>query len=377
MKQFIYILIPILSACMDGKKQDQSAGEEHASHGVATVQDDNALMLSDTQMKLANITTSKVSRQPVGETLTLNARLVADEDRTRTISSRVSGRIEKLYFKETGRIVQAGEPLYEIYSEALLTLQREYMLALEQNQTLGNEKERYATILKAAGNKLLLYGLTQKQLDQLAITKALTPRVTFVAPSGGFIEDLPVVEGQYVNEGDLLYRLENIASLWVEADLYPHEAQYASIGTAVAVRVAGFETEPVTARISFLSPEFERQSQVIRARMTLSNPGFRFKPGMHAQVELLHSAHVSLALPTDAVIRDAKGSHVYVQTGTNTFLPRMVRTGLEDVDLVEIVDGLEEDEVVAVTGAYLLYSELILKKGVDPMAGHSHSHEYR
>jgi Cu(I)/Ag(I) efflux system membrane fusion protein len=50
----------------------------------------------------------------------------------------------------------------------------------------------------------------------------------------------------------------------------------------------------------------------------------------------------------------------------------MVETGIEDFDKVEITKGLADGDTVAVTGAYLLYSEIILKKGTDPMAGHSH-----
>jgi membrane fusion protein, copper/silver efflux system len=51
----------------------------------------------------------------------------------------------------------------------------------------------------------------------------------------------------------------------------------------------------------------------------------------------------------------------------------MVKTGIENADQVEIIEGLDEGEKVVVTGAYLLYSEFILKKGKNPMAGHSHS----
>jgi Cu(I)/Ag(I) efflux system membrane fusion protein len=50
----------------------------------------------------------------------------------------------------------------------------------------------------------------------------------------------------------------------------------------------------------------------------------------------------------------------------------MVKTGIEDFEKVEITEGLVEGDTVAVTGAYLLYSEIILKKGTDPMAGHNH-----
>jgi Cu(I)/Ag(I) efflux system membrane fusion protein len=41
---------------------------------------------------------------------------------------------------------------------------------------------------------------------------------------------------------------------------------------------------------------------------------------------------------------------------------------------VEITEGLQAGETIAVSGAYLLYSEIILKKGVDPMAAHVHAH---
>ncbi len=93
---------------------------------------------------------------------------------------------------------------------------------------------------------------------------------------------------------------------------------------------------------------------------------------MQAQVLFTHSARNALSVPVDAVIRDGKGSHVYVESGKNTFEPRMVKTGIEDFDQVEILEGLKENDVIAATGAYLLYSEFVLKKGSDPMAGHHH-----
>jgi Cu(I)/Ag(I) efflux system membrane fusion protein len=107
-------------------------------------------------------------------------------------------------------------------------------------------------------------------------------------------------------------------------------------------------------------------------RASLSNPDQKYKPGMQAQVFFSHSSKKALTIPVDAVIRDGNGTHVYIQKGLNTFRPQMVETGIEDFDKVEITKGLADGDTVAVTGAYLLYSEIILKKGTDPMAGHSH-----
>jgi Cu(I)/Ag(I) efflux system membrane fusion protein len=80
----------------------------------------------------------------------------------------------------------------------------------------------------------------------------------------------------------------------------------------------------------------------------------------------------SLTLPIDAVIRDGKGATVWIQTKKNTFKSVMVQTGLESDDRIEIKSGLKSGDIVVLSGAYLLQSEYVFKKGADPMAGHNH-----
>jgi Cu(I)/Ag(I) efflux system membrane fusion protein len=334
--------------------------------------DSNDLMLSDSQLKLANVTVQKVSIKPVGQTLVINARLAENQDLTEVISSRSAGRIEKLFMKETGRMVKAGEPLYELYSETLLTLQREYLLAKEQYETLGKDEPRYESFLKASERKLLLYGLSKKQVETLAQSKSIQQRISFLAPAGGIVSEIKVNEGQYVDEGTILYRIENISQLWLEAELYPRETALVKAGDKLTVRINGFESTPLEAKVIFLSPEYRANTQITVVRALIQNPALKFKPGMQAQVLFTHSSRNVVAIPIDAVIRDGKGTHVYIETGANTFQPRMVKTGLEDFEQVEITKGLQAGDRIAVTGAYLLYSEIILKKGTDPMSGHSH-----
>ncbi|MBA4054508.1 MAG: efflux RND transporter periplasmic adaptor subunit [Marivirga sp.] len=403
-KSFIYISIlsTFLVSCSPEQKKDEDNAHNHEQAEAATYTcpmhpqviqdkpgicpvcgmdlvkvaksqtDNNDLMLNDSQVKLANITTQKVSVKPVGQTSVVNARLAENEDLTEVISSRTAGRIEKLFVKETGRIVRSGEPLYELYSETLLTLQREYLLAKEQFETLGKDEPRYESFLKSSERKLLLYGLTKKQVESLAQSKAVQQRVTFLAPAGGIVSEIKVNEGQYIDEGALLYRIESINKLWLEAELYSDESALVRSGDKITVRVSGFESTPLEAKVIFMSPEFRANSQITVIRAMIENPELKFKPGMQAQVFFTHSSRNALAIPIDAVIRDGKGTHVYVETGTNTFQPRMVKTGLEDFEQVEITEGLKEGDRIAITGAYLLYSEIILKKGTDPMAGHTH-----
>lgn len=332
----------------------------------------NDLMLNDTQIRLANITTQKVSRKSVGQTVAINGRITVNEQKSEVISSRAAGRVEKLLIKETGQPIQKGQPLYTLYSETLMTLQQEYLLAKEQYDALGKTEKRYQSFLEAARKKLMLYGLTKGQVDRLTDRGSLQPRVTFLAPTSGVVTEVSVSEGQYVTEGGLLYKIEDIGTLWVEAELYPSETSLVTPGDKVTVRINGDENNPVEAKVLFLSPEYRSNTQITVMRASIDNPGSRYRPGQQAQVYLTHSSKEALAIPVDAVIRDGNGAHVYIRTGNNTFRPRMVKTGVESFDQVEITNGISEGDTVAVTGAYLLYSEMVLKKGTDPMAGHNH-----
>lgn len=329
----------------------------------------NDLMLSDVQMQLANITTRRAAKSRVGETVILNGTFVMDEQKRQAISSRVAGRVEKLFVKESGLFITKGQPLYVFYSEQLLTLQQEYLLAKDQYSAL-NEK-RYKSFLDAAERKLLLYGLTKKQVGEIS-NENMQTGITFFSPSSGVVTAVNVAEGQYVGEGTLLYNVNDISTIWVEADLYPNDATLVKQGDKVRVAAAALQDNPIETAVDFLSPEFRSNTQILVMRAVIANTDLKFRPGQQAQVFFSHSSHEGIAIPTDAVIRNEKGAHVYVQSGRNTFQPRMVKTGLEGIDQVEITDGLSENDTVAVTGAYLLYSEIILKKGSDPMAGHSH-----
>jgi Cu(I)/Ag(I) efflux system membrane fusion protein len=372
MRHSIYIvfLAVFLVACSGEQKS-----EDHSTHAAlpqARPANANSLMLTDSQVKLANITTQKVSMKPVGQTQLLNGVLAVDEENSQVISSRISGRIEKLYLKETGKPIRQGEHLYEIYSEELLTLQREFLLAKEQFESLGKQEPRYESFYKTAERKLLLYGMNASQVEQLKRSGVQQQRITFYSPASGIITEINVGEGQYVSEGAQLYRIENTSRLWVEAELYPNDVGFVKTGDRVGIRVSGFESTPLEARVIFLSPEYRANTQIMVMRGVIANSDLKFKPGMQAQVLFTHSARNALSVPVDAVIRDENGTHVYVESGKNTFEPRMVKTGIENFDQVEIIEGLKENEVIAATGAYLLYSEFVLKQGVDPMAGHHH-----
>ena len=327
------------------------------------------IMLSDSQIKLANITTTLVKYSDIGTTTLLTGKLAIDEEQTEVVSSRVAGRIERLAIREVGEKITQGQVLYEVYSEQLLTLEQEYLLALQQTQELGQQEKRYQGFLNAAEKKLILVGVSAAQIQSLAKSKKTESTIAFLAPVSGIAARIDATEGQYVSEGSPLYRIERLDKIWVEADLYPKESGLIKRGDLVDIVISGFENIKVKGKVTFLSPEYRAGSQVITLRAEIKNPGGKFLPGMQAGVLISHSGKRTIALPVDAVIRDEHGSHVWVLTPEGAYAARRVLTGFENSEKVEIISGLSEKENVVITGAYLLHGELVLKKGGE-VGGH-------
>jgi Cu(I)/Ag(I) efflux system membrane fusion protein len=144
--------------------------------------DDNAIMLSDQQIQLGNIRVDTVGKGIIGKETILTATLNIDETKTATVSARIAGRIERLYFKNEGDYIQQGARLYDLYSEELNNAKQEYILALEKQATLDNSIIDFKQLVQSAKNKLLLWGMSESQISELAKTKTAGTLTPFYSP---------------------------------------------------------------------------------------------------------------------------------------------------------------------------------------------------
>jgi Cu(I)/Ag(I) efflux system membrane fusion protein len=246
---------------------------------------------------------------------------------------------------------------------------QEYMLALQQ-QSQGNISTiDYSQLLRSAKNKLLLWGMTEIQIKELAASRETTPLTSFYSTVSGFITTLEVKEGDYTMEGGTILRLADMSTLWAEAQVYTSQlSQMDKRGTAL-VEIADMPGQIFSGKIEYANPEINPDTRIDLIRVTIPNTNMKLKPGMPAYVIIKSTKHNSVTLPIDAVLRDSKGATIWVRTNHNSFVNRMVQTGLETDDRIEILSGLKAGDMVVTSGAYLLNSEYKFKKGSNPMAG--------
>jgi len=330
------------------------------------------IMLSDEQIQLGNIQTDTLGRALVGDKVVLTATLNFDEMKVNTVSARITGRIDRLYFKNTGDFVKKGDHLFDLYSEELNTAKQEYLAALERQQTLGNSIIDFKQLLQSAKNKMLLWGVSEAQIDALAKAKQFSPLTAFYSTATGYVTELPVKEGQYVMEGGEVVKLADLSTLWAEAQVYASQLASVDYQGVATVQLPDMPGAAINGKVTFANPEISTDTRINLLRISIPNTGNQLKPGMPAYVVLKSRAGNAMTLPIDAVLRNGQTAMVWVQTANNTYKRKMVETGLESGDRIEIRSGLQNGEVVVVSGAYLLNSEYIFKKGSEAMEEHKH-----
>lgn len=329
----------------------------------------NFITIEKPQQLLAGIKTDTVKFQTIIPASTILGTVAIDEEQVTTISSRVKGRIDKLYIKTSGEYIRKGNPVYAIYSEQLFADEKEFLSLLEKKKSSNNENKLLDDMLSASKNKLLLWGLSEKQIDELVKNKFVSPQIIFYAQTEGYVTDVLVKEGEYVEVGTPLIKLTSLNQVWIDAQVYYNEIEKISGSNSFQVFSETYPDEVYTGRLVFSNPSVEDGRKVQLLRLRIDNAKGKLIPGMMVYVSPKPNVKPVLAVPKSAVLLE-KMKTVWVLVHNNTFEQRMVETGAENKFWIEIVSGLKEGETVVTEGAYLISSEFILKSG----AGQRHEH---
>lgn len=329
----------------------------------------NFITIEKKQQQLAGIKTDTVKFQNIFSASPILGTVAIDEEQVTTISSRVKGRLDKLYIKTSGEYIRKGNPVYAIYSEQLFADEKEF-LALSEKKKNGNAENKLLNdMLSASKNKLLLWGLAENQIDELEKNKFASQQIVFYAQTEGYVTEILVKEGAYVEEGTLLLKLTALNQVWIDAQVYSNEIEKISGSNSFQVFSETYPDEVYTGRLVFSNPSVEDGRKVQLLRLNVDNSKNKLIPGMMVYVSPKQNSKPVLAVPKSAVLLE-KMKTVWVLAHNNTFEQRMVETGAENKFWIEILSGLKEGETVVTEGAYLISSEFILKSG----AGQRHEH---
>lgn len=331
--------------------------------------DPNEISLSKQQIRLGNISTQSIVASQSSLNQSYTGTLMINQEKINSVSSRAMGRIEKLFFKTVGDYVTKNQAVYELYSEDIAIAKQDYLMAHKQLLMPGDFGKNAKNMLIGAMQKLLFYGLTNAQIENIKTNKDVSPNTVFYSTYSGTISEIISTEGSYVMEGSGIIKLADLNSLWLETQVNVNYAKSIKVGQKASVTFTDFPDKTINTRVAFINPEINPDTRLLLIRMEIPNQGLQLKPGMQAVVKLTQSNAKGIFLPIDAVIREENASYIWVEKKTGVFENVMVETGIETNGMIEIKSNLDPSKKVVVTGAYAINSEYKFRKGSDPMAG--------
>ena len=313
--------------------------------------DDQAIEMSESALKLAEVQTTLVKRGDSFKELFLYGKIRPDEKLLKSQTAHISGRIEKLYINVTGEPVKEGQLIASIYSPELITTQKELLEAM----TLS---DKYPAILGAAREKLRNLKLTESQIKDIENSGTITSTFDIYSNTSGIVSSRKVNEGDYISKGSVLFDVMDLSEVWAVFDAYETDLPWISLGEKVEFTTQAIPGKTFEGKISFIDPVMDPLTRIARVRVNTVNSMMKLKPDMFIN-GVIHSGNTEsdqqIIIPQSAVLWTGARSIVYIRlpgTEEPAFKMREITLGASMKDSYIVADGLEEGEEIVTNGTF-------------------------
>jgi Cu(I)/Ag(I) efflux system membrane fusion protein len=335
--------------------------EGEASDETATVK------IGLAKVQKLGVQTAPIERRLLDRTIRAVGTVQADERRLYVVNTKFDGWIEKLYVNATGEVIRRGEPLMEIYAPDLVVAEREYLLAwrsLRDMADAGPEIRKSASQLaEAALQRLSNWDISADQVKRLQRAGTVTRALTLRAPADGTVMEKMAVEGMHFTAGDPLYRIADLSSVWLTAEVFEQDIGLLRRGQNATITVNAYPGTEFTGKVDFVYPTVSQETRTAKVRIVVPNADGRLKTGMYADVAVNTAVGDGpvLAVPDSAVIDSGTRQAVLIERGEGTFEPREVKLGAHADGFYQVRQGLSGGERVVVSANFLIDAESNLR----------------
>ena len=332
------------------------------------------VQISADKQQLLGVTTAKAEYRSLSKVIRAVGNVAIDETRLANVHVKTSGWVQRVFADATWQLVRKGDPLFTIYSPDLLATQQEYLLALKAQHELGGSPYQEVaagseSLLEAARRRLELWDFTAEQIRQLGVTGQPQREVTYYSPANGYVMERRAFPNQYVTPDTELYKVADLSTVWVQADVYEFEAPRVAVGQEAIVTAESLPGRTLRGRVVYIYPDVKPETRTLTARLEFPNPELQLKPGMFVNVELHRSLGRQLTVPVDAVLDSGQRQIIFVDRGDGRFEPRDVVLGERTEEMATILHGLRAGERVVTRANFLIDSESNLRAAITGMAG--------
>ncbi|OQZ02279.1 MAG: hypothetical protein B6D34_11580 [Candidatus Brocadia sp. UTAMX1] len=262
--------------------------------GVAGEKEEGTLTtveLGERARKLARVKTDVITYRSLTKDIYTVGLIDYDERLTAFVSAWIPGRIDKLFVDFTGTEVVKDEAMVWIYSPELVSTQEEYLLACE---TLEKVKKSpfpevihgAKSLIDASRRRLLWWGVTEKQITELAKNKKVKQHTIIYAPISGIVIGKKALEGQYVMQGEMIYTVADLSNIWMKANVYEYEMAWVKVGQEVEITTPAYPGEAFIGKVAFIEPFLDDKTRSVKIRCDIPNLQLKLKPSMYVNARI-------------------------------------------------------------------------------------------
>jgi len=330
----------------------------------------------------AGIKLETVQTAPAAEGVTVPGTVTSNAYRDTKVNALVGG-IARQVTVELGAQVERGEPLAVIVSSDLAHAQMKYLsmramleadhqklVRTEKLVTLGAASRQeleevtathagHETEVAAARQRLLLLGLSAKQVDALRDASQVVSEVTVTAPTNGVVINRAVNPGQVVSAGQDLFVVTDLSTVWAMGDLYEKDFPAVRVGSDAAITVPA-TNQTLRGRVTYIDPRVDPAARTAKVRVEVPNPQRNLRLGMFVAMSLeTGSSQRVTVVPQAAVqaIGDRTVVYMPVEGEEAKFAERPVKLGPARGNLVQVLEGIKPGEKVVTDGSFFLRGE--------------------
>jgi len=313
--------------------------------------DPQAISMSPTAIKLADIKTTTVGKMRPAKTIRLSGHVDQNKRQSFTQSIHFPGRLESLQVQYQGEKVHKGNVIATVYSPELITAQQELLEAMQL-------KHVQPTILQSARRKLQNWKISDEHIETLMQTGTVIKHFPVEAEASGFVEQINVNEGAYMNQGQPIFTVADHTTLWINLDVFEEDLRWIKTGDMVNYQLSSAPGETYKGKISYIDPTINRDTRAAHARIEVNNAGLKLKPGMLVSAEVNtqpENEEMVVVVPKSSVLWTGKRSVVYVKSMDMqgiSFTMREITLGPALAEHYVVKSGVDTGEEIAYSGTF-------------------------
>ena len=286
-----------------------------------------------------------------------------DEQLLSVVPARVDGYVARLHVKSPLQRVRRGQALADIVAPVWLEAQDEYLALLDA------QSDRGVAIRDAARQRLSVLGVPEAAISALEKERKTNASATLTAPIDGVVTELAVREGTAFAAGTVLFRINGLQTVWVNAQIPEAQVSMIAPGSAVTARATAWPGAQFKGRVAALLPEVDQQTRTLPVRVVVENTETKLAPGMFMSLEFAgQGEREQLVVPSEAVIMTGERSVVIVARDRGGFDVAEVTVGADAQGKSAILSGLEAGQKIVLSGQFLIDSEASLKSTVSRLS---------